>query len=378
MKKKILILTGEYSADKYGGKLVQCIHKQYANIDPLTQLKFSGVGGKNMAKNNVELLYPYRDIELISFQNIVVKWYTIQKKITIVKKWIEANQPKLIILIDNQGFNFIIGKYAKLKGIPVLYFIPPKVWASRLHRVFTLKEIANKVAVIFPFEEGFFGLYGCDTTYVGNPLIDEYSKESDRHSLDNNQIITIGLLPGSRTQEIDKHLPFFDELIPYLRKKQPTLHLKFILPIDSNLKKVFENKNINPNISVVTASFKETIKTTDICVTSSGTATLEVALAGIPQVVFYKQALIDRMITKMLMKNAYISLPNIITGKPLVSEYYFEKCIVENVGDSVIELITNREKYSEQVAHNSELYDLLAIKQGCFERCGSLAVDLLL
>ncbi len=324
MAQKYYVIAGEASGDLHGSNLM----KEMLALDPSIDFRFWG-GDKMTAVGGVCVKH-IKDLAFMGFVEVLMNLRTILSNIDFCKKDIEAFQPDAIILIDYPGFNLRIAEWAKERGIKVIYYISPQIWAWKQKRVYKIKKYVDEMIVILPFEKEFYKKFDYDVYYEGNPLLDavdqfykqKLTKEDFliKHNLDDRPIIA--LLPGSRKQEIRKLLPVMLEAIePYSDEYQVLIAGAPNMPI-SYYQSFF--KSYKPN--VLTGVTYDIVSNAEAALVTSGTATLETALLKTPEVVCYVGSKISIAIAKRLIKINYISLVNLIMDRLVVTELIQDDC----------------------------------------------------
>lgn len=319
--------------------------------------EFFGLGNKNMEEQRCEIIIPIEELSFMGFSDVLKNIFKIRNNFNITQNAIKKINPNIVCLVDYGGFNLKMAKWCKQNGYKVLYYILPKVWAWNEKRANLLKKYCDKLIVIFPFEKDFFYKKKIDVLYFGNPLIEK--KLDANFSKKNN---AIALLPGSRKQELKYLMPIFIKLASKQNDK-----LFYIAGI-GKLRKYYTNA-LPQNSKVIYDNFDEVLKQSSYAVVCSGTATLDVAIRNIPQVVVYKTNFINYLLAKLFIKVKYISLPNLIANQPVVKELIQQNCTVKNIElalnaiekqatnyDEVLTLLGKNNKVSENVA--KELFRL--------------------
>lgn len=310
---KYYIIAGEASGDLHGSNLMRALGQK----DPEAEFRFWG--GDLMAEMGGEPVKHYRDLAFMGFIEVVSNLRTILNNIKFCKKDIGRYQPDALILIDYPGFNLRIANWAKAKGIKVLYYISPQVWAWKANRVHKIKRDVDRLYTILPFEADFYQKYDYEVTFVGHPLLDVISNEQQVSplSLKSNKPV-IALLPGSRKQEISTMLPIMLSIVPQFPNYQ------FVIgaapSITDDFYESIRSQKPNEQIRIVRGETYALMKTAHAALVTSGTATLETALFNTPEVVCYKGSKISYWIARRLVKIKYISLVNLILDRPLVKE----------------------------------------------------------
>ncbi|RDV13149.1 lipid-A-disaccharide synthase [Pontibacter diazotrophicus] len=311
---KYYIIAGERSGDLHASNLIRQLRKQ----DPEAQIR--GWGGDMMQQAGMELVHHYQEMAFMGFAEVLKSLPKILGFLRECKADIKAYQPDVVILVDYAGFNMRIAKFARARGLKVYYYISPKIWAWNQGRVHKIKKVVDRMFVIMPFEEDFYARFDYKVDYVGNPVNDsvtDHVRTPDfrtRNRLYNNKPI-IAILPGSRKQEIEGMLHVMLSVLPSFRDYQ------FVVAGVSNFSKAYyEQYNKDSNIKVIYDQTYDLLAHAQAALVTSGTATLETALFGVPQVVCYRTSAISYSIAKMVIKVPYISLVNLIADKPVVTE----------------------------------------------------------
>jgi len=343
---KYYIISGEASGDLHGSNLIKELHK----LDGEASIRCWG--GDLMEMAGATVVKHYRDLAFMGFAEVIQNLGTIFKNIRFCKQDISAFQPDVLILIDYPGFNLRIAAWAKQQGIKILYYISPQIWAWKENRIHGIKKNVDKMLVILPFEKEFYAKWNFNVEYVGHPLVEVIdafkstiiSEDSATAPFDRNEDSRIiALLPGSRKQEILKKLP----VMLQVAKRFP--HYQFVVAKAPGLPEDFyDNLMVDQkNVSAVLNQTYELLSKSRAALVTSGTATLETALFGIPEVVCYKGNNISYQIAKKLIKIKYICLVNLIMDKEVVKELIQQDMNEENLVDELGLLLTNKNKQQE-------------------------------
>jgi lipid-A-disaccharide synthase len=375
-QKKILIIAGEASGDLHGSNLV----REMLSLDP--KLKFFGVGGEKMMKAGVNLVADITEMAVVGITEALFKLRNIYWVYRKLKKSLTSNPPSLIILIDYPDFNLLFARAAKKKNIPIVYYISPQIWAWRKKRVKLMARLIKKMIVIFPFEKKFYQEANIDVDFVGHPLLDSirprFSRdEAFRKFSLNPEFTTIGLLPGSRMSEINRHLPPMLKAIPLIsRKLQP---VQFIIPVAPGLdfKKI---KNLtasqNQNLRVVENNIYEVMQIADLLLVASGTATVEATIMGTPMIVVYRVSPFTYLLGKMLIKVKNIGMVNIIAGKTIVPELIQKDLNPEKITHTVLSILKNPSTLKEMRKELAKVREKIG-KPGASGRAARIINELL-
>ncbi|MBN1387353.1 MAG: lipid-A-disaccharide synthase [Bacteroidales bacterium] len=325
---KYFIIAGEASGDLHGSNLIN----KLIEVDPDADIFCWG--GNKMENAGATLLVHYGELAIMGFWEVLVKLGKIFKNLRKCKQQIIDLKPDLVILIDYPGFNLRIAKHIKKENINVYYYISPKVWAWKKSRVKKIKKYINRMYVIFPFETEFFEQYDFRVHYFGNPLVETVEKEMktsanrqkflERYKLEDKPIIS--LLAGSRLQEVKKILP----VMAQVEKYYPDYQL-IVAGINTVDRPVYERILEGSDIMLIYDDTYSLLLNSDAALVTSGTATLETAIAGIPQVVCYRTSWLSYVIARMLVKIRFISLVNLIMDKEIVRELIQNKLNERNI-----------------------------------------------
>ena len=306
-------------------------------------LTIKGWGGDEMQNAGTELVQHYKQTAFMGFWEVLKNLPTILNLIKKAKQNIAQFKPDVLILIDYPGFNLRIAKYAKSLGIKTVYYISPKVWAWKSSRVKQIKAYVDKMLIIFPFEKQFYKKHNYEVEYVGNPLLDEIAKhqqnEEELNTKASYQKKYIALLPGSRTQEIDKMLPVLVAIAQRFKNEQ------FIIAGLSVIGESFYQQHFShlPNVQLWLDRTQQLYQQSKAAIVTSGTATLEAALYKVPQMVVYKSSNLSYQIAKRVIKIKYISLVNLIVDKPVVLELIQNDCTLKNISNELYFLLENKD-----------------------------------
>lgn len=329
---KYYIIAGEASGDLHASNLI----KELKILDANAQ--FRCWGGDLMKEQGADLVKHYRELSFMGFTEVIMNLRTILKNIDFCKKDILHYKPDVLILVDYPGFNLRIAEFAKNNGIKVFYYISPQIWAWHQSRVHKIKRVVDRMFVILPFEKEFYKNFNFNVDFVGHPLLDavaDYSNQSNQLILDSDKPI-IALLPGSRKQEIATVLP----LMLSMQKYYPDYQF-VIAGAPSQINEYYQPFISNADIKVVFNQTYQLLKKAHVALVTSGTATLETALFGVPEVVCYKGGTISFAIAKQLVKVKFISLVNLIMGREIVKELIQSELNESNLKVELDKLLIN-------------------------------------
>jgi lipid-A-disaccharide synthase len=373
--RQVMVIAGEASGEARAARLVEELTKK----DP--GLSFFGIGGSRMRAAGVDTLVDSRDMAVLGLFEILRHYRFIKGVLERMRRLLAERRPALLILVDYSGFNLRLAPAAKALGIPVLYYISPQVWAWRRKRIYKIKEVVDQMAVVFPFEVPLYEQAGVPVQYVGHPLVDEVGSELTREQalrefgLEPEEPV-IGLFPGSRRSELQRLLPPLLDAAERVRHARP--EIRFLIPLASTLEREEVQtylKGRNLPLTIVPERFYDVIRGCDAIATASGTATLEVALMGVPLVVVYRVSGLSFRIMRHLIKLKHIAMCNIVAGKEVARELLQDEASPSNIADELLRLLEPKVREEKRVQLH-EIRDALG-EPGGAERAAGLALKML-
>jgi lipid-A-disaccharide synthase len=314
---RYFIIAGEQSGDLHGSNLIRGLFEADNSAEIFCW------GGDLMESAGATLLVHYRKMNIMGFVSVIKNLRTITKNLTLCKQHLTQYLPDVIIFIDYPGFNLRIAEFAKNNGFTTFWYISPKLWAWNESRVKKIKQYVDRMFIIFPFEVDFYKKHNISVEYHGNPLVDETEKRISLFPAKNDMWKTIGieekpviaLLAGSRKHEIEFILPEMIRVVHHFPEYQ------FVLAAVKNIPDELYYKIIgNEPVILKKGITYEILYAAQAALITSGTATLEAALHGTPQVVCYKSDFFSMLIAWMVIKVKYISLVNLIMDSEVVRE----------------------------------------------------------
>ncbi len=374
--KKILIIAGEASGDLHGANLVQELKKQ----DPT--LAFYGVGSRRMREAGVRMLADASQISVVGATEVLTHIGAIYGVYALLKKFLREERPSLLILIDFPDFNILVGKAAKKLGIPIVYYISPQVWAWRKGRIKKIASLVTAMMVVFPFEVELYRKAGVDVRFVGHPLADvvksEYTQAEARKQLQlDPRRRTVALLPGSRKREITHLLPDMLEAGKILQST--IVDVQFVLPVAPTLDQAFIQRYVDEGgvpVRLVDGRVYDALRASDAAMVTSGTATLETGLMGVPMVIVYRISGPSFFIGRLLIDVPHVGLVNIVAGKRVAPELLQEDVTPEKIAGAVSGVLNDPARY-QQVKD-----DLLQVRAklgegGASKRAASVVMEMM-
>lgn len=345
--KKVFFLAGEQSGDLQGSILIQHLKELMPDI------AITGIGGKLMQQAGMKCLHSSDEMAVIGIVEVLKNFKRLKHIKSDVQDWLAAERPDLVVLIDYPDFNYMIAEYAKSIGLRVLYYIMPQVWAWRSSRVPKFSKVIDEAIVFFPFEVDIWSKDGKTVNWYGHPLIGTAkpsdTKEELRKKLNISGQQVIGILPGSRTQEIDYILPELLKAASLIYSKYPKS--EFLIPLATSIEEAHVQSYLKQYadipIKIVHGKAYDVMGSVDLCLVTSGTATLETAIIGTPMVVVYRTNCITSILTKFFIESEHIALPNVIARKRIVPELIREDFRAEKIAQSAIDIIESPERQKQ-------------------------------
>ena len=316
---KLAIVAGEASGDLHASEVVRELKK----LDP--KLETFGIGGDLLAREGMRILHHAREMGIVGLFNVIRHLGMFRRILNDMTGTIARERPDAVMLVDYPDFNLRLAKRCKAMGLRVIYYISPQVWAWRRGRVKQIARVVDRMLVIFPFEEDFYRGHDVPVTYVGHPLIDEMAPHvapalSRREPTKSRLYVNIALLPGSRRHEIRALLPPMLDAIEILKKDRQVDAFILQAPTISSAELLAVMQQSGTFARIVPHDGGEALAGADVALSSSGTATLECAIAGVPVVVMYKLSPLTHWVARRLVKLPHFSLVNIVAGKGVVPE----------------------------------------------------------
>lgn len=378
ISKTFLIIAGEASGDTHGAGFICSLKKEYPGCSVY------GIGGELMRKEGMELLYSIDRMAILGIAE-VIKHLPFLRKVfhTLIEETVQR-KPDAVILIDYPDFNIRLARKIRRRfenRIKIMYYISPQVWAWRKKRIHTIAKYCDAMAVVFPFEKELYKETGLKVKFVGHPLLDtvkpSLSKEDffKKHGF-NPENPVIGLLPGSRHQEIVRHLPEMLKAMDKLRTEMKNIQV--IIGKATNIPEDTYNAifTLSGQSVLLSEDVYDMMHHSSVVVVSSGTATLETAIAGTPMVIVYKMAAITYIIAKRMVSLPYIGLANIVHGSKIVPELVQDNVNEQNICREVGALLSDEKTYRETGKILNKTRSLLG-EPGASNRAVELLIEVL-
>jgi len=368
-----MIIAGEASGDIHGAHLVKAIRALNRELD------FFGIGGDALRQAGVSIRVDNSQIAVVGISEVFLKLKVLLNALRVAKQELRRIRPALLIIIDFPDFNLHVASVAKKLGIPVMYYISPQVWAWRTGRVRKIKKVVDHMVVIFPFEVAFYKKWHVPVTFVGHPLVDNVTPRRSREKGGNlkGENLLVGLLPGSRNDEIKRLLPTMVQAADILSEQLPGI--RFVVPVASSVDRTLVETIVQrgaQRLLILTNSLRDVLDRATLVISASGTVTLEAAIAGTPMIIVYKLSPLSYWLGERLIRVKHIGLANLIAGKSIVPELIQYKASAERIANQALQMLRD-EKGLADIRHQ-----LLQVAQslgtpGASKRAAEVAISLL-
>ena len=363
---RILIIAGEASGDLHGAKLALALQREIqSNLSDRPGLedhglKLEGVGGKLMQAAGVDLIGDIQGLGVVGVVEVLGHWQSIWKVYRTIRERLYREPPDLVILIDYPDFNLRVAKIARRVGVPTIYYISPQVWAWRQGRIRTIARLIDKMLVIFPFEKRLYDAWGVNCELVGHHLLDDLRPLPARSLLRSQLGLdpgrpTVGLLPGSRRQEVCRLLPAMLGAMRRLKERLPELQLVLAVApslepgvVESIISISGISRGSGLEVKIIPGKSDEVISASDVVVVASGTATLQAAIHEIPMVIVYRVSGLTYLLGKMLIHTEHIGLANVVAQERIVPELLQSRVTARAIEGEVYRMLTDS-AYAERI-----------------------------
>jgi lipid-A-disaccharide synthase len=374
MQKKIFVVAGEASGDLHGSMLVRYIKKKYGNFT------FYGVGGRELEKEGMLILYESSEFTAMGIVEPLLKLRFYKKALKKISSFIIENNIDNVILIDFPGFNLRLARILKKRGIRIIYYISPQIWAWHYSRIKTIKKYVHSIIVFYPFEAEMYEKEGVRAYFAGNPLLDIVREKLEKGADLNLNLNkpTIALLPGSRISEAERHLLPMLEAARLIGERY---RCTFIVPVLSGgverlVKRGIDQYAHETDIRLILDNTYRAIEQADILITSSGTITLEAAILGKPMIIIYRVGIIFELMARIFLKVKNISLVNIVAGKRICPELLQREVTAERIFQETSKLLED-EKSLNEMKNEIDLVRKKLGSPGAIERIADLVVSII-
>lgn len=319
-EQNVLIVAGEASGDRHAARLVGELRRRRSG------LRFWGIGGELLRQQGVETLYDAAETNVVGFVEVLKRYRFFKGIFRTIQSQARSRRPSLAILVDYPGFNIRLAESLHAAGIPVLYYIAPQVWAWKEGRVKKLRRYVSDLVVVFPFEIEFFAKHGMNPRFFGHPLIDQIEElrgagiashgDGSAGVARNDTRRTIAYLPGSRPEEIARHMPVLSRVIASLGPGY-----RHVIPLATTISRELLEQYRDGAPFEIVGSSHEALSGASAALVKSGTSTLDATLHGVPFAAMYKTSGMSYQIARRLIKVPYIAMTNVLAGRLIVREF---------------------------------------------------------
>lgn len=371
----MLLVAGEASGDLHGAPLLTELRELVDGLEAF------GLGGEALAEAGLERVADSDEISVVGLSEVLRVWARAREIFDALLAEVDRRRPRLAVLIDFPEFNLRLAKALSERGVPVVYYISPQVWAWRRRRVRTIAEHVDRMLVLFPFEVDFFREHGVDAVHVGHPLVDaipELPHVWDGAPVGGDAPFRIALLPGSRTSEVEALLPVMLEAVRRMAEELPILARVIRAPTipEAMVEEAVALSGLPVRV-VPSSDRAEAIADSHLALCASGTATLEVGLLGTPMAVLYRLGGWTYLMGRLLVRLPFVSLVNLVLGREVVPELLQAKASPEHVAEVASSLLRDRTRIDAMRRGLAELRPRLG-ESGASRRAAREIADRLL
>ena len=367
---RLMIVAGEPSGDELGGRLIAAL-RQAAD----GELEVFGVGGPSMQAGGLDPLFAMDELVVMGLLEVLPRVVPLLRRIRETAGWALARRPDVVVTIDSPDFNFRLAKHLAGRGLPLIHYVAPSVWAWRAGRARTVARLYDHLLALLPFEPAWFAQAGLDCTFVGHPVVESGAGGGDgrgfraRHGIPAHATL-LAVLPGSRLGEVRRHLPVFARAIARLARRIPHLRLlaATVPAVDTEVSAALADWPAPVHLVRQPAEKFDAFAACDAAVAVSGTVALELALSAVPSVITYRVNPLSGAVARRLLKVRYASLVNIILDRLVVPELLQENCRPEAIAEMVEQVLVDPILRDAQV----EAGRLVAVELGAGGRAPSL------
>jgi lipid-A-disaccharide synthase len=350
---RLLISSGETSGDLYGAEMVRHLRDLTGTVSAF------GLGGDRLQAEGTALIAHARDLAVVGLFEVVSHLTRIRRVFHRVLSEVDRERPDVAVLIDYPDFNLRLARELKARGVPVVYYVSPQVWAWRRGRLATIRDTVTRMLVIFPFEEALYREAGIPVSFVGHPLVDLVRPEPDRPAfvrslgLDPERPL-VALLPGSRRQELAHHLERLAGTVDLMRRRRPDLQFALALAPSLDAAATAAALDGRP-VAIVTGRTQAVLSSCTAAVVASGTATVEAALLDAPMVVVYRLSAITYALGRRFVSVPHYAMVNLIAGRRLVPEIIQREFTPERTSAEALALLEDETRRSAMLAGLEEV-----------------------
>lgn len=367
MAHSLYFIAGETSGDALGGAVIAALKQEHAG------LRYEGVGGEKMEAEGIASLFPYHELSLMGFAEVLPHLFKLTARINQVVEDVLIKQPDVVVTIDSPGFTFRVVKKLREAGLNArfVHLVAPSVWAYKPERAKKTAALFDALGCVLPFEPPYFTAEGLDAQFIGHPIAQRDAGNGLRFrealGMAKEQPL-IALLPGSRSNEITRHMPIFGEAITMLARDVPNLAITVPIParLQAEVLPYFEGCPYPFTIATDEMMRRDAIAASTIALTKSGTVTLDIAREGTPMVMAYRAHPVSAFIVRRMIRIPQVCLINILNNAPVIPEYLQEQCTAENLYGAMKQLLESpAEQHAQKQAMQSAMMQLQAPDNAC-------------
>jgi lipid-A-disaccharide synthase len=346
----IYLIAGEPSGDRLGARLMAALKAEHPG-----PIRFRGIGGEMMAREGLTSLFPITDLAVMGLAEVLPRLPRLLRRIRETVDDVVSNRPAILVTIDAPDFGLRVARQASGKGIPLLHYVAPSVWAWKAGRARKMAAYLDGVMTLLPFEPAYFTRAGLAAEFVGHPVLESDAATADgwafraRHGIARDARVAC-LLPGSRAGEIDRLMPVLRQTMELLGDRYPDL--SYVLPtvshMEARVRKHLAGWSRQPLIVIGEAQKFDAFAASNVAIAASGTVALELAMARTPNVIIYKMNPVTSWLARKLVKSKYVNLVNILLDEEAVPELLLEDCRPEWIADEASKLLSDAEAVARQ------------------------------
>ncbi|MEQ8392897.1 MAG: lipid-A-disaccharide synthase [Thalassospira sp.] len=356
---KIMLVAGEASGDQLGGRLMAAIKVQEPNA------QFIGVGGPRMEREGLKSLFPMNEMSVMGLIEVIPHIPHLLKRISQTADFAKKQKPDAVVTIDAPDFSFRVGKKLKGKGVPLIHYVAPSVWAWREGRAKKIAGFLDHLLALLPFEPPYFEKEGLSTTFIGHSAVEERNDGDGQrfraqHGLGDDKKL-LAVLPGSRNSEVKRLLPVFRQVIDALAAKYPDARIVVptVSKVADTVATAMKDWPLDPIVVATDQERHDAFAAANCALAASGTVSLELAIAGVPHVIAYQVNAVTGWIAKRLIKIDTVTIVNLVLGRKLIPEFLQENCKAKNIIPVLDGLLGDEPARAEQEAGFDEACTML-------------------
>jgi len=370
---KIMIVAGEASGDLHGAHLVRAMKALNPNLE------FFGIGGSALRQAGVKIRVDNSQMAVVGISEAFSKINLLIRALRLARQDLKKSRPALLILIDFPDFNLRVAATAKKLGIPVMYYISPQIWAWRIGRIKKIKRLVDHMVVVFLFEVDFYKKWNVPVTFVGHPLLDDTRTKATEGKAEDLQGsgLLVGLLPGSRNEEVTRLLPTMVKVAEILSERIDGV--RFAIPVAHSVNRAVVEAIVQggkARFLILSNRLRDVLDGASLVITASGTVTLEAAIAGTPMIIVYKVSLFSYWLGRCLIRVKHIGLANLVARRPIVPELIQHDVSAEKIADLALKMLRDEERLARM------RHELLLVREslgvpGASKRAAEVALGML-